>query len=160
MDSDKRIEILLWQYRECLSFIRSYNSLIWQTPSLTIAINSFLGILYLGYAKTFEARIMLLFASLSFTFVATIALQKHRFFQVAKSDEFRLIQEELLKEIQNIRELKLETMEIYNDIKNYPSPARNFWTRRRAYTWLLFIMYATMVFILTIIVIEGIRLIT
>jgi uncharacterized membrane protein len=102
MDSDKRIEILLWQYRECLSFIRSYNSLIWQTPSLTIAINSFLGILYLGYAKTFEARIMLLFASLSFTFVATIALQKHRFFQVAKSDEFRLIQEELLKEIQTL----------------------------------------------------------
>jgi len=159
MDSDKRIEILLVQYRECLSFIRSYNSLIWQTPSLTIAINSFLAILYLGYAKTFEARIMLLIASLSFTFVATIALQKHRFFQVAKSDEFRSIQEELLKEVQNIKELKFETKEIYNDRKNYPSPVRNFWTRRRAYTWLLLIMYATMVFILTLIVNEVIRLI-
>ena len=159
MKPNRRIDILLWQYRECLSFLRNFDSLVWQTPSITMAINTFLGIIYLGYAKTFGTRILVLIASLAFTFVATVALQKHRFFAVAKSDEFRWIQNELLKEFQNVRELKLRTEEIYCDRKNYPNVPRNFMTQRGAYRWLLSTMYGTMFFMIGLIIMEVILLI-
>jgi len=119
-----------------------------------MAINTFLGIMYLGYAKTFEARILVLIASLIFTFVATLALQKHRFFAVAKSHEFRQIQNELLKELQNVKEIKLRTKEIYDDRKNYPRVARNFMTQMGAYRWLLSTMVGSMLFIFVLIIIE------
>jgi len=119
-----------------------------------MAINTFLGIMYLGYAETFEAKIVVLLASFSFTFVATIALQKHRFFEVAKSEEFRWIQSELLKELKNVRELKLRTEEIYNDLENYPTVPRNWMTRRRAYPCLLLLMCVNLLFMLALIIKE------
>lgn len=144
MRSNNRTEVLLWQYRECLSFIRHYQSLVWQTPSITMAINTFLGIMYLGYAETFMTKILILVASFIFTFVATVALHKHRFFGVARAEELKWIQNELLKEFQDARELKLRTEEIYCDRKNYPTVPRNFMTQRGAYRWLLSTMYGTM----------------
>lgn len=117
MKSDKRLEMLLSQYHECVSFIRQFDSTFWQVASVTMAINSFLAITYLGYAKTFAARLVILLAALAFTFVSTIRLQKHRFFIVARSDDFRWIQTELrklLKKGDSIREIKLKTGEIQN----------------------------------------------
>jgi len=154
MKSNQRIEMLLCQYRECLLFIRNFQSLVWQTPSITMAINTFLGIMYLGYAKTFMTKILILVASFIFTFVAAVALQKHRFFGVAKAEEFKWIQNELLKEFQDVKELKLRTEEIYCDRKNYPTVPRNFMTQRGAYRWLLSTMYGTMLIMVTLIIIE------
>jgi len=122
-----------------------------------MAINSFLGILYLGYAKTFEAKIIVLIASFSFTFVAMIALQKHRFFQEARYEDLNWIQNELEKEVRNIRVLKITTREIFNDRENYRNVTRSFITCRRAYRWLLSIMYATMIIMFTLIVIETLQ---
>jgi len=101
---------------------------------------------------------VVLIGSFAFTFVATVALEKHRFFQEAKSDEFRWIQNEILKEIENVREIKLRTEEIYDDDKqNYPTTTRNPMRRRGAYRWLSSIMIGLMIIISTLIVIEIIQ---
>jgi hypothetical protein len=122
MKSNEHFEILLLQYRECLSFIRNYNSAIWQIPSITVAINSFLIVVYLGYAKTVETRLIVLLIALAFTFVLTIQLKKHRFFQEASVDDFKWIQTELLKifkETKTMREIKLRTEEIWDDKESF-----------------------------------------
>ena len=147
MKSDKRFEILLWQYRVCLSFIRMRATTIWQLPSISMAINSFLAITYLGYAKTSEARLVILLASFFFTFVSTIQLQKHRFLQEARNIDFRWIQTELCKLLQkndSIRVIELRTKEIWDDVEGYPTLSRTWWTRQGAYKWFLKSMYITM----------------
>ena len=78
-----------------------------------MAINSFLGIVYLGYAKTTLTNIIVLLSAFLFTFVLSIALQKHRFSTEAKVDSFTWIQKELFKEIKTmnikaVRKIKLK----------------------------------------------------
>lgn len=160
MRSDKRLEILLWQYRECLSFIRMRGTQIWQLPSISMAINSFLGITYLGYANTFEAKILVLSTSLFFTFILTIQLQKHRFLQMARNVEFRWIQDELCKltkECDGIRKIELRTKQIWDDRNNYPDLPRTWWTRQGAYKWFLRSMYVTIFTISLLLLYEFVR---
>lgn len=147
MKSDKRLEILLGQYQECLSFIRWRGTQIWQLPSISMAINSFFGITYLGYANSLEAKIAVLLASLFFTIILTIQLQKHRFLQMARNVDFRWIQDELCKltkESDGIRKIELRTEQIWRDRSNYPDLPRTWWTRQGAYNWFKRSMYATM----------------
>lgn len=147
MTLDKRFEILLWQYRECLSNMRTRITTIWQLPSISMAINSFLGITYLGYAKTFPARLVVLLASLFFTFILTIEYWKHRFKLDAAYTDFKWIQNQLCKlekEDEGIRKIKLLTHEIQSDIEGYADVPRNWWTQQRATKWFLRSMYVTM----------------
>lgn len=140
MKSDKRFEVLLGQYCECLKLILARGTMIWQLPSFSMAINSFLAITYLGYAKTFEARLVILLASFFFTFVSTIQLKKHRFLQEARNIDFRWIQSELRNLLQKgdgMREIELRTKQIWDDTKNYPNLSRTWWTRQGAYKWFL-----------------------
>ena len=153
MKSDKHLEILLGQYHECLSFIRMRATQIWQLPSISMAINSFFGITYLGYANTLGAKIVVLLASFFFTLILTIQLQKHRFLQRARNVDFRWIQDELCKltkESDGIRKIELRTKQIWDDRSNYPNLPRTRWTRQGAYNWFLRSMYATMFVIIVL----------
>lgn len=163
MKSDNRLEILLYQYRECLSFIRMRANQIWQLPSISMAINSFLGITYLGYAKTFKARIVVLLASLFFTFILTIQLRKFRFLQEARNIDFRWIQTELqklLKKGDSIRWIELRTKQIWENPEEYPDLSRSCWTRQGAYKWFLKSMYATMFVFFLLLLYEVIEFLT
>jgi len=143
---DNHLQILLYQYRECLSLIRMRANQIWQLPSISMAINSFLGITYLEYAKTLGSRIVVLLGSLFFTFTLTIQLRKFRFLQEARNIDFREIQAELqksLEEGEKIRLIELRTRQIWEDEKKYPKLKRSWWTRQGAYKWFSLSMYAT-----------------
>lgn len=156
---NRRIEVLLWQYRECLSFIRARATMIWQLPSISMAINSFLGITFLEYTETFQARFIVLLASFFFTFVLTIQLKKHRFLQEARNIDFRWIQTELrnlLQENETIREIELRTKQIWDDVQGYPDLSRTWWTRQGAYKWFLRSMYATMFVVFLLLLYEAI----
>ncbi|MDH5732792.1 MAG: hypothetical protein OEY88_03265 [Candidatus Bathyarchaeota archaeon] len=165
MVSDKRFEFLLCQYRECLAFIRNYTSAIWQIPSITMAINTFLAITYLEYTETHETRVVILVVALVFTFVSTIQLKKHRFFQEAKGDEFRWIQAKLCETLQEtkgkMREIKLKTDEIWCDREAYPTVSRTAFTLRGAYNWFLGTMYASILTIYLLLLYEiGLLILT
>lgn len=163
MKSDKRLEILLCQYRECLSFIRTRTASIWQLPSMSMAINSFLAITYLGYATTFEVKIVILLASFFYTFISTIQLRKHRFLQKARNIDFRWIQTELCNMLptnESVREIELRTKQIWDDEERYPTLSRTWWTRQGAYKWFLGSMYVTMSAILLLLLYEVIAFLT
>jgi len=64
-----------------------------------------------------------------------------------------------LRDVQNIRELKLRTDEIHRDTTNYPTVKRCFLTGEKAYEWLLYLMYVTMIFMVVLIVVEVTRFI-
>ena len=153
MEPNNRVQFLVVQYRECLSYIKHLDVLVWQTPSMTMAINTFLGILYLGHAKTFWSKLIILLASLAFTFVAWIAIQKHRFHQMAKNIEYDWIQNELLIEFKNVREIRLRTDRIKDDQEDYPIEElpRDWFTSQSAYVWLWRVLFGTILIILFLI---------
>ena len=114
--SNDRIRLLLSQYEECFGDRRAQASMVWQIPSLTMAINSFLGIAYLGYAgDNLYARMALLAGAIAITVVALIAMKKHRFFELARGRDLEWIQKELLKHDSSIRDIKFRTGEIIED---------------------------------------------
>lgn len=150
--------ILLTQYSECLDWIRSYNSLIWQVPSLSMAINSFLVIAYLGYATTSLTRIFVLVIAFSFTFVSTIQLQKHRFFQEARLDEFNRLQEKLKTEYSDMQEIVFGTRDIIRtrstDKDKYQNVKTGWIQRRIAFKWMTCLQYLSLLAIATLLAIE------
>lgn len=105
-------------------------TMVWQIPSITMAINTFLGVLYLGYAKEIAAaRLLALAASVLFTSVALVALIKHRFFEIARTRDITWLQNELRKIESNIREIKFSSKDIICDKIGYPDVPRHFITR-------------------------------
>ena len=159
MSQNKRLQILLWQYRECASDRRTRIKITWEVPSLTMAINTFLGVLYLGYARNIaEARIVVLLASLSFTIVSLITLIKHRFLASARTRDLSWIQEELKKEVENIREIKWITKDIIEDRVGYPNLPRYWTDRRSSYSWLRGILVISVITLVSLLLWEIIQL--
>jgi hypothetical protein len=153
MKTDKRFEALLWQYRECWAEIRNLDNLIWQIPSITMAINSFFGIAYLGYAKTAEARMVLLFASFAFNLISVITLRKHRFLQIARTEDILWLQGQLAQVV-NIRKVKWQTPKILCDKVAYREVPRDGMISLSAYRCLLAILCLTIVVISIVLLIE------
>lgn len=157
MTTDNLFQVLLSQYRESLSNIRMRITIIWQLPSVSMATNTFFGIAYLGYAETFLARIMVLLASLSFTFVLMVVFSKNRFKLDASYDDFKWIQDKLLKSAKDkdgLREIKLLTKDIQKDPEQYPNVSRNWKTKQTATKWLEWSMYVTMLVIGVLLLVE------
>ena len=153
MTSNRTFETLLAQYHECCEEIRNLDTLIWQIPSIAMAVNSFFGIAYLGYAHTHEARIILLLASYSFNLVSIITLRKHRFQQIARTDDVTWIQKQL-SQFASLRELKWKTSEIIKDKVDYPDVPRDGMIWRSAYRWLLGVMCLTVSVIMLALLVE------
>jgi hypothetical protein len=153
MSSKRTFETLLAQYHECCEDIRNLDTLIWQIPSIAMAVNSFFGIAYLGYANTSEARIILLLASYAFNLVSIITLRKHRFQQIARTDDVVWIQKQL-SNITTMRKLKWKTCEIIKDKANYPDVPRDGMIRLRAYRWLLGVLCLTVSIIMLLLLVE------
>ena len=107
--------------------------MVWQLPSITMAINSFLAIVYLGYAKDVPTRLLVLLAAFGVTLVSLVVLTKHRFMELARSDDLRWLQGELQKEVKDIREIKLKTEDIIKDTVNYPSVTRGWLSKPSAF---------------------------
>jgi len=160
MSQDKRLEILLRQHSECFSDRRTQVNMVWQIPSITLAINTFLGVLYLGYAKEITAaRLLALAASVFFTFVALMALIKHRFFEIARTRDIIWLQNELKKIESNIREIKFSSEDIICDKVGYPDVPRHFLSRRSAYNWLRNMMVAMLIILVSLLLRELILVI-
>ena len=146
-ENKNKFTFLLRQYSEALSYLRHLDSLVWQIPALSMAINSLLLDQYLK-AEYYEHRLFILFAALLFTFVFSVALRKHRFSSYARHDDFKWYEKKLIEYFPNeeMRKIAIKTEDVYKDEINYPPPiTRNWWTRRKAYTWLWFSMMANMI---------------
>jgi len=155
MGQDKLLEILLRQYSECFSDRRTQVTMVWQIPSITMAINTFIGILYLGYAKeNAVARLLILAAAVAFTFVALVALIKHRFFELARTRDVIWIQNELKKIESDIREIKWRSEDIICDKKGYPDVPRHFISRISAYNCLRNMMFAMLIVLVSLLLWE------
>lgn len=123
-----------------------------------MAINSFLVVAYLGYATTPPARIFVLVIALSFTFVSTVQLQKHRFFQEARLDDFNRVQEKLKREYADMLEIVFGTDDIIrlrSDDKSMYQTVKVSWIRKRiAFDWLTRLQYLSLIAIATFLAIE------
>jgi hypothetical protein len=148
------VEVLITQYKECMAFIRNYDILAWQVFSVTIAIDSFLAIPFLGYARTSIIRVALLFVALVFTSVAIVALMKHRFFQEVKVDEFKRIQSLLKEKFPSILEIRLRTKDIMDNAKEYKLVRRTPLSGISAYDFLLVALSASWCVIFILIFLE------
>jgi len=159
MSQEKRLEILLRQYSECFSDRRLHATIAWQVPSLTIAINTFLGVVYLGYAKEIAiARLLVLAVAILYTLVAFVILNKNRFFETARVCDLMWLQEELKKIESNIREIKWITRDIICDKIGYPDVPRDFISRISAYKCTITTMIAILIVLVSLLLRELILL--
>ncbi len=144
------LEPLLWQYREVLADIRAHQQRTWQIPPATAAINAVLiGLLLpriienqkvLQLKTTSLIAIVTIFSIAIFlTLVMLIALNKERFFEVARENLARRLQNDMIQfSTLLLRELRWQTSEIiqYAGINNWDIPI-NWFSRQSAFEWLL-----------------------
>jgi len=91
------LKILLQQYSESWQSIRNDSNSVWQIPALLITTISILGVAYAQLHSIQAARILILLLGFGFTLVSLIALIKHRFFCVRRTDDFKNIEGQLQK---------------------------------------------------------------
>jgi len=89
------IKILLQQYSEAWQSIRNDSNSVWQIPTLLITTISVLGVAFAQLRHIQAARILILLLGLGFTLVSLIALVKHRFFCVKRTEDFNEVQRQL-----------------------------------------------------------------
>lgn len=153
-EHDRTVDVLIAQYNECLAFIRNFDTLAWQVFGITIAIDSFLAIPFLGYAKTSTIKAGLLLVALVFTSVAIVALVKHRFFQEVKVDEFIRIQGLLKERFPEIFEINVRTEDIMKKADEYKFVSRTPLSGISAYNFLLVVLSASWCAIFILIFLE------
>jgi hypothetical protein len=155
---DKRLEILLTQYRECWSDKRNYDQMIWQTPAVSLAIISILiGSLISNSTNdiVFFLGLPIILLAFLVALVGVVQLRKHRFSQIAACDHFDYVQNLLLHEAKDVLPILFKTSDILryaekNDVR-YPSIApdhrpsyRTWLDRRKAYEGLFFLNWLVM----------------
>jgi hypothetical protein len=125
------------QYRQCREDWRHYDRLIWATPSIVITISGvILGISY-GYLtngmELLIIRACLLFVLAVWISTLLIALSKHRFFQVGRTDLSQGLEADSLLERTPMRTSDLEP--------------KGWLQRRTAYKWLFISVFLTFIVI-------------
>lgn len=146
------IKVLLFQYGECWSDVRQYDSLVWQIPSMTTIIAGVL--VALSSTTVVFIQIALFAVALSLNVVMTIALYKHQFFRIYRFREIKKIEESLEKlGIPLIAKGARSTVQIKSDIakgivKGMP---KGWFYNRIAYNWIRRYMH-----LLTAVLILGI----
>jgi len=77
-------DFLSFQYQECAEDHRHYSSLIWQVPSIAVAISG--GILAFSFADNIDKfiRPFILAIGLIFDFVLFVGLLRYRMFEIAR----------------------------------------------------------------------------
>jgi len=146
-------DVLFAQYKECWREISHYDTLIWQTPTVTLAIISFFAIAYLGYASNISERLLLTLGVIIVTLAQLHALTKHRFFQEIRNRDFAQLQSRLLERIEETSRypIKWRTKEllgdpnrkaIYSDVETCP----RWWYNRSSYNILRVVLLAFVLF--------------
>jgi hypothetical protein len=90
-----RTSILLAQYEACSVHHSAFYSLIWQIPTVAIAIGGGLTTLVFGAAVSPVLRILLLSVGSIFMAAMTIALERFRMFQIRRRKDLQEIEKEL-----------------------------------------------------------------
>jgi uncharacterized membrane protein (Fun14 family) len=94
-DDTARMPILLAQYEACSVHHSAFYSLIWQIPTVAIAIGGGLTTLVFGAAVSPVLRILLLVVGTIFMAAMTIALERFRMFQIRRRKDLQEIEKEL-----------------------------------------------------------------
>ena len=94
-DDNARTAILLAQYEACSVHHSAFYSLIWQIPTVAIAIGGGLTTLVFGSSVSPVLRILLLFVGSVFMVAMTIALERFRMFQIRRRRDLQEIEKEL-----------------------------------------------------------------
>ena len=97
IDERERTAILLAQYEACSVHHSAFYSLIWQIPTVAIAIGGGLTTLVFGASVSPTLRILLLFVGTIFMAAMTIALERFRMFQIRRRKDLQEIEQELAK---------------------------------------------------------------
>ncbi len=96
---------------------------------------------------------ILLFASFAFNFVSIITLRKHRFLQIARTEDLIWVQERLRQTVK-IRNIKWQTALILSDTEQYRDVPRDGMIGISAYRWLLAVLCLTLIVITTVLMVE------
>ena len=94
-DDNGRIAILLAQYEACSAHHSAFYNLIWQIPTVAIAIGGGLTTLVFGASVSPVLRIILLVVGTIFMAAMTIALERFRMFQIRRRKDLQEIEKEL-----------------------------------------------------------------
>ena len=94
-DDGLRTSILLAQYEACSVHHSAFYSLIWQIPTVAIAIGGGLTTLVFGSTLSAALRIVLLFIGTMFMAAMTIALERFRMFQIRRRRDLQELEKEL-----------------------------------------------------------------
>jgi F0F1-type ATP synthase assembly protein I len=156
-DRDNFLNILLKQYSECCADIRNFDTLVWQIPTLLVAVLSFLGILYAGYLQRNPiGRITVLFIELGFALVSLVVMMKHRFFCDRRvehienylDEQFKILLQSYAKRFE---EVKRKSQDFKESCCIY---------RTSAYRWQRGLTVAILFGILFLLLVECIRFVT
>ena len=149
---DEVTEILLCQLQECWEHIRHWSALIWQIPVTSMAINTFLGIVYFESADFFWGRFLALLASAAYTLVSLFALIKFRVLSIARNEDSEWIQDKLRQRFKDIRMLKFRTRDILKG--DYKRVGRTWWHKQSAYIWFRDLLFLTFSFYVIMLIVE------
>ena len=122
--SQRRLNYLFYLHRDCIQYLTHLDSLIWQIPTISMAVNAFLASSYINENSNELIRLIIVVFSLIFNVVALIALIKHRLHAEAKTSDLEYIQDEIEKElknleIENIRRMRVRTDKILKHKESY-----------------------------------------
>jgi hypothetical protein len=124
-----------FQYRQCAEDWRHYNSTIWQLPSITVTIASFLfGIAY-KFLHLPSHRAIILFFGAALSTSLTISLIKHRLFMNESTSILKRMEENWKSKNPNINLIKRQTSEIIKDKER--KYEIGWYDNLVAYNWLL-----------------------
>ncbi|MBM3156706.1 MAG: hypothetical protein FJ004_05415 [Chloroflexi bacterium] len=133
-DNGKQEQIRIEQYRQAREDWRHYDTLIWATPSVIVGISgAILGLSYNYLNDGFELviRVVLLVALAVWIFTLLIALSKHRFFQLGRTDFFHQLEPAQMKTPMQTREQNTKP--------------KNWCERQTAFTWLFVSVLITLI---------------
>jgi len=121
-----RLNYLFNLHRDCIRYLTHLDSLVWQIPTISIAVNAFLASSYINENSNNTIRLVIVTFSLVFNVVALIALVKHRFHSDVKAYELECFQTEIENELRclkmkDIRRMKVITDDILKEKENYPT---------------------------------------
>lgn len=140
---DRQLNVLLIQYAQCWEDYRSYDHLIWQTPTISlalvgIAMSALINVS--GFSRSFLITFVIMFFALSVSVVGTIQLRKHKFAQIAIMDDLDHIEEQIIHIVPQTNRIGRRTPEIMANTARYPRVPRAWLDSLSAYSSLFWLM--------------------
>lgn len=152
---ESSLRVLLAQYKVCWEDRRNFENMIWQTPTISIAI---VAVVIAGVSATLTASPHLMLIDCAFVFafavtvVGTVQLRKQRFYAIARTRDIYWLEASIRQHAPEIQSIPFKTDTIIASVERYPDLPRGWIDKQKAYDWLFGLMVLVMMGLLAAIV--------